>query len=69
MEFKSLKDTMASQKSEISEELEHLKSVITEQKEEIINEINVKIQVVEENKELKWENNKLKDRVRLNQPN
>ena len=62
---------MAAQKREISEELEHLKTIITDQKEEIISEISVKvdtnskniIRVLEENKELKRENDELKDRV------
>ena len=71
LEFKSLKDTMATQKGEISEELEHHKTIITNQKEEIISEINFKvdtnskniIRVLEENKELKRKNDELKDRV------
>ena len=42
-EFKSLKDTMVSQKSEISEKINRLKKVITSQKSEIINEINIKV--------------------------
>ena len=37
-EFKSLKDTIVSKKSEISEEINRLKKVITSQKSEIINE-------------------------------
>ena len=42
-EFKSLKDMMVSQKSEISEEIIRLKKVITSQKSKIINEINIKV--------------------------
>ena len=42
-EFKSLKDMMVSQKSEISGEINRLKKVSTSQKSEIINEINIKV--------------------------
>ena len=62
---------MATQKGEILEELVCIKTVITKQKEEIVSEINVKVDtngkniitVLEENRELKRENNKLKDKV------
>ena len=62
-EFKSLKDTMISQKSDISEEINRLKKVITSQKSEIINEINIKVdtnsksilKVLDENQELRRE--------------
>ena len=71
LEFKSLKDTMASQKEEISEELSRIKTVIREQKSEIVSEVNVKIdnnssniiKALEENKELRRKNDELKDRV------
>ena len=70
-EFKSLKDTMVSQKSEISDELNRLKKVITSQKSEIINEINIKVdtnsksilKVLNENQELKRELKELKEHV------
>ena len=42
-EFKILKDTMTTQKSEISQEINWLKTIITEQKAEIVDEINVKV--------------------------
>ena len=42
-EFKSLKNMMVSQKSEICEEINRLKKVIISQKSEIINEINIKV--------------------------
>ena len=42
-EFKSLKDTMISQRNEMSEGFKHLKSVLKDQKAEIISEINVKV--------------------------
>ena len=70
-EFKSLKDTMATQEGKISEELSQLKTVIKKQKEEIVSEINVTVdtnsrnivKVLEENKELRRENNELKDHM------
>ena len=69
--FKSLKDTMVSQKSEISEEINRLKKVITTQKGEIVNEINVKVdtnnrnilKLLDENHELRKELNELKEHV------
>ena len=70
-EFKSLKDTMVSQKSEIFEEINRLKKVITSQKSEIINEINIKVdtnsksilKVLDENQELRRELKELKEHV------
>ena len=70
-EFKSLKDTMVSQKSEISEEINRLKKVITTQKSEIINEINIRVdmnsktilKVLDENHELRRELKELKECV------
>ena len=62
-EFKSLKDTMVSQKSEISEEINRLKKVITTQKRKIVNDINIKVdtnsksilKVLDENHKLRRE--------------
>ena len=70
-EFKSLKDTMISQKSNISEEINRLKKVITSQKSEIINEINIKVdtnsksilKVLDKNQELRRELKELKEHV------
>ena len=70
-QFKSLKDMMVSQKSEISDELNRFKKVITSQKNEIINEINIKVdtnsksilKVLDENQELKRELKELKEHV------
>ena len=70
-EFKSLKDTMVSQKSEISEEINRLKKVVTSQKSEIINEINIKVdtnsksilKVLDKNQELRRELKELKEHV------
>ena len=70
-EFKSLKDTMLSQKSEPSDEIIILKKVITTQKSEIINEINIKVdtnsksilKVPDENHKLRRELKELKEHV------
>ena len=70
-EFKSFKEAMTCQKSEISEEICRRKKVITSQKSEITNEINVKVdtnsmsilKVLDENQELRREIKELKDRV------
>ena len=77
LKLKSLKNTMVTQKGEISEELARLKTVIMDEKEEILSEINVKvdtnsrniIKVLEENKELRRENDELTDRVKSSQLN
>ena len=70
-EFKSLKNTMATQQGEMSEGFNHLKTVLKEQKAEIISEINVKVNdnseqiscLIDKNTELRWENKDLKDCV------
>ena len=70
-EFKSLKETISTQKSEISQEIGHLQSLITKQKTEIVNEINSEVgknsekieKVIDENSELKKENKDLREQV------
>ena len=70
-EFRSLKDAMSSQISEISQEIGHLKTIITEQKAVIISEINSKVdsnsakieRLLHENTELRKENTELRDLV------
>ena len=42
-EIKSLKDTMTTQKCEISQEISHLKTIIMEQKADIVDEKNIKV--------------------------
>ena len=63
-EFRSLKNTMATQQGKMSEGFKHLKSVLKEQKVEIISEINVKVDhnseqiacLIDKNAELRREN-------------
>ena len=68
-EFKSLKDTISTQKSEISQEIDCLQSLTTKQKTEIVNEINSEVErnsekikkLIDENSERKKENKDIRE--------